>query len=51
MCWINVIAGVPSKLQLLVAKIAVLVPAVRQEGKKVGGDATVWPGEGGTVLT
>ena len=37
MCWINVIAGAPSELQPLVAKIAVLVPAVRQEGKKVDG--------------
>lgn len=37
MCWINVIAGAPSEVQPLVAKIAVLVPSVRQEGRKVDG--------------
>ena len=41
----------PIQAAALVAQIAALVPAVRQKGKKVGGDATVWPREGGTVLT
>lgn len=48
-CWINVIAGVPSELQPLVAKIAVSVLPVRQEARKM--DANVWPGEGGAALT
>lgn len=40
-CWMYVIACVPSEMQPLVAKMAVLAPVWRQEGEKVDGGPTV----------
>lgn len=49
-CWINVTAGDPSVVQPLEAKTAVLFPVMRQEGKKVDGRPSAWPGAGESHL-